>query len=125
MVKGDCIFCKIVKGDVPSKKVYEDGMVYAFHDIQPAAPIHVLIIPKKHIKNLASATAKDKSYLGQCQIAAGKVAKKVGVSSAFRLLTANGKEAGQSVYHLHYHLIGGWRGKAPEMEVDPGSLGET
>lgn len=121
----NCIFCKIVKGKIPSKKIYEDGMVYAFHDISPQAPVHVLIIPKRHIKNLASATSKDKSYLAQCQLAAGKVAKKMGVTKAFRLLSANGEGAGQTVFHLHYHLIGGWKEKLPEMEVDLASLGKT
>ncbi len=119
----DCIFCKIVKGEVPSKKVYEDGMVYVFHTINPQAPFHVLIIPKRHIKSLASATSRHKNQLAQCQIVAGKVARKMGIGKAFRLLTASGKGAGQSVFHLHYHLIGGWKGKVPEMEVEPESLG--
>lgn len=122
-MSNDCTFCKIVKGEISSKKVYEDKHVYAFNDINPVAPVHVLIISKKHIKNLASATTKDKDFLAQCQIAAGKVAKKMGVGEAFRLLTASGEGAGQSVFHLHYHLIGGWKDKVPEMEVEPGSLG--
>ena len=114
---GDCIFCKIVKGEIPSKKVYEAGDVLAFHDINPIAPVHVLIIPKKHIKNLAGASKQDEAVLGRCQVVAGKISKKLGIGEAFRLLTASGSKAGQDVFHLHYHLIGGWGKKAPKMEV--------
>ena len=117
MVK-DCIFCKIIKGEIPCKKVYEDENVFAFYDINPVAPVHILIVPKKHIDNLNSVTKEDRNLLGDIQVAARKIAEKVGISDAFRLLTASGERAGQSVFHLHYHLIGGWGdGKVPEMEV--------
>lgn len=113
----NCIFCKIVKGEIPSKKVYEDKEVIAFHDINPIAPVHILLIPKRHIDNLATVHNTDKDVLGACQLAASRVARKEGIGGSFRLLTASGKEAGQSVFHLHYHLIGGWKDKAPIMGV--------
>lgn len=117
MVK-DCIFCKIIDGEVPCKKVYEDKNIFAFYDINPMAPVHILIIPKKHIKNLGSVAGEDKNVLGEIQLIARKIARDVGIGDAFRLLTASGKGAGQSVFHLHYHLIGGWgKAKTPEMEV--------
>jgi histidine triad (HIT) family protein len=113
----DCVFCKIVKREIPSNKVYEDKEVLVFKDIHPLAPVHLLIIPKKHIKNLGNTSEKDLKILGKCQIIAGKVAKKVGIGESFRLLTATGAGAGQTVFHLHYHLIGGWKKDVPEMEV--------
>jgi len=118
----DCIFCKVIKGELPSKKEYEDKDVIAFRDINPVAPVHVLIVPKKHITNLVSASDKDGEILGKCQLVAKEVAKKVGISDAFRVLTANSEKAGQSVFHLHYHLIGGWNDKSPRMESEPGGL---
>ncbi len=113
----DCVFCKIVKGEIPSTREYEDKEILVFKDIHPVAPIHLLIIPKKHIENLGNASEQDAKILGKCQIIAGKIAKKVGIGNSFRLLTATGSDAGQSVFHLHYHLIGGWKDKVPEMEV--------
>lgn len=110
----DCVFCKIVKGEIPSKKEYEDDGVLAFRDINPVAPVHILIVPKKHIKNLSSASVEDAAILGKCQVVASELAKKNGIGGAFRLLTASGSEAGQSVFHLHYHLVGGGKfGKFP------------
>lgn len=111
----DCVFCKIVKGDIPSKKVYEDKNVLAFHDINPASPVHVLIIPKKHVESLASSKPSDSKVLGEIQLAAKKVAKKMGIEKAFRLATVSGYDAGQRVFHLHYHLTGGWGKKKGEM----------
>jgi len=117
MVK-DCIFCKIIEGKIPCKKVYEDKNIFAFYDINPVAPVHILIVPKKHISSLSSVGREDKDVLGEIQLVAREIAKDVGIGDAFRLLTASGKDAGQSVFHLHYHLIGGWKkGKTPEMEV--------
>lgn len=103
----DCIFCKIVKGEVTSKKEYEDKDVLAFHDIHPKAPVHVLVIPKKHIARLSEASEDDQALLGKCQLVAAKLAKKLGVEDAFRLSLANGKGAGQDVFHIHYHVLGG------------------
>lgn len=114
----DCVFCRIVKGEIPSQKVHEDDSVLAFYDINPVAPVHVLIVPKKHIINLSGAVEEDLEILGRCQLAAAEVAEKMKIKDAFRLLTANGKEAGQSVFHLHYHLIGGWENNLPKMETE-------
>ena len=114
----ECIFCKIVKGEIPSKKVYEDDTVLAIRDINPQAPVHILIIPKKHIENLAKTTKADTQILGKCQEAAKLVAGKEGIKEAFRLITLSGKGAGQSIFHLHYHLMGGWKGsKIPAVKI--------
>lgn len=118
----ECIFCKVIKGELPSKKEYEDEKIIAFRDINPIAPVHVLVVPKKHIVNLASVSEADKEVLGQCQIVARKVAEKTGIKEAFRFLSASGSPAGQTVMHLHYHLIGGWKGKSRRMESEPGGL---
>lgn len=113
----NCVFCQIIKGKIPAKKVYEDGEVLAFRDIHPVAPVHILIIPKKHISRLAEAKIEDCQMLGKIQIVAKKLAKKLGIGDAFRLLIANGVKAGQSVFHIHYHLIGGWGNGPPRMET--------
>ncbi|SDM88472.1 histidine triad (HIT) family protein [Paenibacillus sp. yr247] len=106
----DCIFCKIIEGELPSKKVYEDSEILAFHDIQPAAPIHVLIIPKKHIASLAVAGAEDWNIIGQMQRAASQIARELEVvESGYRVITNIGANAGQIVHHLHYHLMAGAR----------------
>lgn len=122
----DCVFCKIVKGEIPSKKEYEDKDVLAFDDINPVAPTHVLVIPKKHIKNLASAVPKDQAVLGRMQTVVSKLSKELGIDRAFRLIMANGEGAGQSVHHLHYHLIGGWKETQTEEDFkkdnQPGGL---
>jgi len=107
-MSGECVFCRIIAGELPCKKEYEDSNVMAFDDINPIAPVHVLIVPKKHIENLSKAEDEDKIVLGDCQLVAAKLASKLGIKEAFRVATASGKKAGQSVFHLHYHLIGGW-----------------
>lgn len=109
----DCVFCKIVKGEVPSKKVYEDDHILAFYDIHPLAPVHVLVIPKKHITKLSEAREEDESLLGKLQLTAAKIARDLKIDGAFRISLCNGKRAGQSVLHIHYHLRGGWEGEAP------------
>lgn len=109
----ECIFCKVVKGELPTKKVYENDEILAFNDIHPLAPIHVLIIPKKHIEKLTEVKEKDQMLLGEIQLVAAKIAKKLGISESFRVSLCNGAKAGQSVFHLHYHLRGGWKGDAP------------
>lgn len=104
----DCIFCKIIEGELPSKKVYEDDYVLAFHDIQPAAPIHVLIIPKKHFASIDAAGEEDWAVVGQTQRAAQNIARELGVAeSGYRVVTNCGANAGQVVHHLHYHLLAG------------------
>jgi len=103
----DCIFCKIAKGEIPSQKVYEDEDVFAFRDINPAAPIHFLIIPKKHITSLADATAEDAALLGKMINLVPKLAKENGCLGGFRTVINTGKDGGQVVPHLHIHVLGG------------------
>lgn len=104
----DCIFCKIIEGAIPAKKIYENEHVLAFHDIQPAAPVHALIIPKKHFEALNDAGEEDFALIGEIHKAAQIVAKELGVANTgYRFLTNSGKDAGQVVFHLHYHLLGG------------------
>ena len=104
----DCIFCKIANGEIPTNKVYEDELVYAFRDIAPQAPVHVLIIPKKHIESAQALTAEDDALLCHMFACARKIAESEGVAaSGYRLITNVGDDAGQSVHHLHLHLIGG------------------
>lgn len=101
----DCLFCKIIAGQIPSAKVYEDEYVYAFRDINPQAPTHVLIVPKKHIPNVLSCDAQTARHLTQ---AIGAIAKQEGIAeSGFRALTNCGPDGRQSVDHLHVHLLGG------------------
>ena len=103
-----CIFCKIVEGEIPAKKVYEDEDVLVFHDINPVAPVHVLIIPKKHLAKIAEITINDAELMGKLMLTARKVAEQLGVAeSGFRLVINNGESANQTVFHLHIHLIGG------------------
>lgn len=104
----DCIFCKIVRGEIPCTKVYEDDAMLAFKDIEPQAPIHFLIIPKKHIKDLLSLSEEDCDLMAKVQQVVKKLALQEGLDEkGFRLVTNCGKAAGQSVFHLHFHLMGG------------------
>jgi len=103
----DCLFCRIVKGEIPAKKVYEDAHTYAFEDINPQAPTHVLVIPKKHIRGLKEAQAEDADAVGQCHLAAAEIARQRGIEDSYRTVLNVGPGAGQSVFHLHVHLIGG------------------
>lgn len=106
----DCIFCKIVEGSIPSKKVLETDTVLAFHDIQPAAPVHVLLIPKKHIATMNDVTPEDAHLLGDIALAAQQVAEQLGIKErGYRLINNCNAEGGQVVYHLHVHLLGGQR----------------
>ncbi len=104
----DCIFCKIVEGQIPAKLVYEDEDVVAFHDIAPKAPVHVLIIPRKHIPTMADVTEADLPLISSIHRAALAAARELGIAeSGFRLVNNCKKDGGQEVYHLHYHLLGG------------------
>jgi histidine triad (HIT) family protein len=103
----DTIFGKIISGDIPSEFLYEDEYCIAINDINPQAPVHVLVIPKRGIPRLVDAEASDQDLLGHLMLVAGKVAKQLGVEEAFRLVVNNGEGAGQTVYHLHLHIIGG------------------
>jgi histidine triad (HIT) family protein len=104
----DCLFCKIVEGSIPSRKVYEDEYVYAFEDIQPQAPVHLLVVPKKHIASLNEAAPEDAELLGRVALAAQRVAHEAGLGdSGYRLINNVGKDAGQVVFHIHFHVLGG------------------
>lgn len=103
----DTIFAKIIDGDIPAEKIYEDEHCIVINDINPQAPVHVLVIPKKAIAKLADAEADDQTLLGHLMLVAGRVAHQLGVGDAFRLIVNNGEGAGQTVFHLHLHIIGG------------------
>lgn len=110
----DCIFCKIVEGTMPSKQVYEDELLLAFYDIAPAAKVHVLIIPKKHIATMNDVTEEDGVIIAQIHKAAQHIAKELGIAeSGYRLMNNCGPDGGQVVYHLHYHLLGGEKLNTP------------
>lgn len=104
----DCIFCKIVENQIPSQNVYEDETVLAFRDISPQAPVHILIIPKKHIADMNAVQPSDWLIIGDIHRAAQKIAQEQGIaSSGYRLINNCGKDSGQLVFHIHYHLVGG------------------
>jgi len=103
----DTIFGKIIAGEIPAETIYEDEHCIAINDINPQAPVHVLVIPRKAIARLADAGDDDQALLGHLMLAAGKVARQLGVDDAFRLIVNNGSGAGQTVFHLHLHIIAG------------------
>lgn len=104
----NCLFCKIVEGTIPSNKVYEDEQFLVFHDIQPAAPVHVLIIPKKHIASANDLSGDDFALIGELHKVAQKVATELGVADrGYRLINNCGTDGEQTVHHIHYHLLGG------------------
>lgn len=104
----DCLFCKIASGDIPSKKAYEDELVYAFHDIDPQAPVHILIIPKTHIASADEITSENSQVVAHIFEVAAKLAKDNGLSAdGYRIVTNIGEAGGQTVKHLHFHLMGG------------------
>lgn len=103
----DCIFCKIVEGKIPSRKVYEDDEVLAFHDINPMAPVHFMIIPKMHVDSLATCGPEHAPVLGRIMAIAGRLAREQGATDGFRTIVNTGRVGRQDVYHLHIHIIGG------------------
>jgi histidine triad (HIT) family protein len=103
----DCLFCKMIAGQIPTKKAYEDEKAFAFHDINPQAPTHMLIVPKKHIAGLKEATPEDAEIIGYCQLVAAKLARERDIENGYRTVYNVGPGAGQSVFHLHLHLLGG------------------
>jgi len=103
----DCVFCKIVDGRIPAQKVYEDADILAFNDINPARPVHVLVIPKKHIASLATATADDTPVLGKMLATANEIASAQGSTDGFRIIINTGRVGQQEVPHLHIHIVGG------------------
>ncbi len=103
----DCIFCRIIAGEIPSRKVYEDDDVYAFHDINPFARVHFMIIPKRHIASLADTVPEDRDILGKILLLAPKLAQEQGLGGGFKTLINTGRGGGQEVFHLHVHVFGG------------------
>ncbi len=103
----DCIFCRIVQGEMEADKVWEDDHILAFRDANPQAPTHVLVIPKRHVPGLSATIESDRELLGRLLLAAGQVARKEGIGEAFRSVINTGAGAGQSVFHLHLHVLGG------------------
>jgi histidine triad (HIT) family protein len=102
-----CLFCKIVRGEIPSKRAYEDELVLAFHDIRPVAPVHVLVIPKAHVASLAECSAAHAAVLGRMLAVAPRLARELGATNGFRTIVNTGRDGRQEVYHLHMHVIGG------------------
>ena len=102
----DCLFCRILRNEIPAKKIYEDEHTFAFEDINPQAPTHVLIIPK-HVRGLKEATPEDAELIGRCHLAAAHIARQRGIEDGYRTVLNVGPQAGQSVFHLHVHLLGG------------------
>jgi histidine triad (HIT) family protein len=103
----DCLFCRIVSGEIPAMKVYEDEHTFAFEDINPQAPTHVLIVPKRHIRGLKEASSEDADAIGRCHLTAAHIARERSIEDGYRTVLNVGERAGQSVFHLHVHLIGG------------------
>lgn len=103
----NCIFCRIVRGEVPSRKAYEDDEVFAFHDIQPVAPVHLLLIPKAHVATLYDVTQVHSGVLGKIMTLAGRLARENGAGDGFRLIVNTGRVGRQEVMHVHVHVIGG------------------
>ncbi len=114
MTAPDCIFCKIIAGEVPSKKVYQDERVTAFHDINPVAPVHILIVPNEHIPSVNEVQEEHEALLGHLFVVARKIAAEMGIQEGgYRLIVNTGPHAGQVVFHLHMHLLGGHKMRYP------------
>jgi len=118
MSASECIFCKIVKGEIPSKKIYEDDDILAFNDIRPLAPVHFMIIPKRHIASLAECDASHQVVLGKLLVLAPRLAREQGSTEGFRTIINTGRVGRQEVYHLHVHVIGGPEPLGPMLRRD-------
>ena len=103
----DCIFCRIVRGEIPARKVHEDDLVLAFHDVRPQAPVHLLLIPKKHVATLYDAQGADEPAFGRMLALAGRLARETGAAEGFRTIVNTGRVGHQEVYHVHMHVLGG------------------
>ena len=104
----ECLFCKIIEGKIPSNKVYEDEYVYAFKDIEPVAPIHILVVPKKHISMLTDLKPEDEALIGKIYTTINKIAEQEGFKEqGYRVIANCGKDSGQEVMHIHFHVLGG------------------
>ena len=105
----DCLFCKIIAGTIPSKKVYEDEFVFAFHDIAPNAPVHVLVVPKTHIASANDITEENSELVAKVFEVIPKIAKSLGLENGYRVINNCGDDAGQTVKHIHFHILGGMK----------------
>ena len=103
----DCLFCRIARGEIPSRKVYEDDEILGFHDIHPSAPVHFLLVPKVHVENLYDADLRHQQMLGRMMGMIGTLARQEGLDDGFRVVINNGRVGRQEVYHLHIHVLGG------------------
>lgn len=103
----DCIFCKIANGEIPAKKAYEDEKVLAFYDLEPQAPVHILIIPKEHISSCAEITEENSAVIAHIFEVAAKLGKELGLDNGYRIVNNCGKDGGQTVHHIHFHFLGG------------------
>lgn len=103
----DCLFCKIIGGDIPSERIYEDEYVYAFKDIKPQAPFHALVVPKEHIPSAGDINGENSAAVANCFEAISRIASDNGLNNGFRVISNCGEDGGQTVFHLHFHLIGG------------------
>ena len=103
----DCLFCKIAGGEIPSKKAYEDEKVFAFYDIDPQAPVHILVIPKEHIQSVSQITPENQEIVGHIFTVIAKLARELNLEDGYRVVSNVGQQGGQSVPHLHFHLLGG------------------
>jgi histidine triad (HIT) family protein len=107
MTMSDCVFCRIAAGEIPAARVWEDDEVVAFNDINPSAPVHVLVIPRRHVATLDDAARSDTALMGRMLLAASAVAKQLGVTSGYRVVMNVNAGAGQAVFHVHLHVLGG------------------
>ncbi len=112
----DCLFCRIVRGEIPARKVFEDDLVIAFHDINPARPMHLLVVPKRHIDSLQTVTAADEPMLGRMLAVANQLANENGSPDGFRVIINSGRVGGQEVHHLHAHVLGGTEPVGPMVK---------
>ncbi len=103
----NCIFCKIVRGDIPSRKVFEDELVFGFHDIHPLAPVHFMLIPKEHVVSMAELEDRHQAAIGRIMVLAPRLAREQGATDGFRVIVNTGRVGRQEVMHLHVHVIGG------------------
>ena len=111
-----CLFCRIVRGELPASKVYEDEFVVAFHDIRPAAPVHVLVVPKQHLSSMAELEPEHEAVMGRLMVAAARIAREQGCADGFRSIVNTGRVGLQEVYHLHLHILGGPRPLPPMLK---------
>ncbi|HEX9397635.1 MAG TPA: histidine triad nucleotide-binding protein [Burkholderiales bacterium] len=112
----NCIFCKIVRGEIPAKKIHEDDHVVAFHDVRPQAPVHLLIVPREHIATLYEADARHEKTLGRLLALAGRLARQEGANDGFRTIINTGRVGHQEVYHVHMHVLGGPEPLGPMLQ---------